>query len=66
MRQEINAWIRRSGEFDAVIDLDAVLRDPGHPSRLLPDYDSGDHLHTNDMGYAAAAKAIPLELLQLG
>jgi lysophospholipase L1-like esterase len=66
VRQEINAWIRRSGEFDAVIDLDAVLRDPGHPSRLLPDYDSGDHLHTNDVGYAAAAKAIPLELLQLG
>jgi lysophospholipase L1-like esterase len=63
VRQEVNSWIRSSGEFDGVVDLDAVLRDPGHPSRLLPGYDSGDHLHTNDQGYAATAKAIPLALL---
>jgi len=63
VRQEVNAWVRSSGEFDGVVDLDALLRDPSHPSRLRPDYDSGDHLHTNDIGYAATANAIPLALL---
>jgi lysophospholipase L1-like esterase len=63
VRQEVNAWIRNRGEFAAVIDLDLLLRDPSHPSRLLPAYDSGDHLHTNDAGYAATANAIPLTLL---
>ena len=29
-RQAVNHWIRTSGEYDAVIDFDAVLRDPTH------------------------------------
>ena len=62
VRQQVNAWIRSSGEFDGVIDFDSILRDPGHPSRLLPAYDSGDHLHANDRGYIASANAIPLSL----
>lgn len=62
VRQELNAWIRRSGEFDAVIDFDEVVRDPSHPTRLLAAYDSGDHLHVNDAGNVAQAKAIPLAL----
>jgi lysophospholipase L1-like esterase len=62
LRQRVNAWIRESGQFDAVIDFDRVLRDPGHPARLLPRYDSGDHLHPNDAGYAAVANAVPLAL----
>jgi hypothetical protein len=62
VRQKINDWIRSSGEFDGMVDLDAVLRDPGHPSRLLPAYDSGDHLHPNDAGCIAEANAIPLSL----
>lgn len=44
-RQAVNAWIRAPGHFDAVIDFDSVVRDPQHPDRLLPAYDSGDHLH---------------------
>src|SRR5213078_4331869 len=35
-RQRVNHWIRETGAFDAVIDFDAVLRDPAQPSRLLP------------------------------
>jgi lysophospholipase L1-like esterase len=62
LRQALNAWIRQSGTFDAVIDLDLLLRDPNHPSRLLADFDSGDHLHPNDVGYDAIAEAIPLAL----
>ena len=61
-RQAVNAWIRSSGEFDAVVDFDAIVRDPQRPARLLARYDSGDHLHPNDAGYAALAEAIPLSL----
>src|SRR5215471_14406564 len=62
VRQEVNSWIRSSGEFDGVVDFDEVVRDPTHPSRLLPQYDSGDHLHVNDAGNVAQANAIPLAL----
>lgn len=61
-RQAINAWIRQPGHFDAVIDFDRAVRDPTHPDRLLPGYDSGDHLHPSPAGYRAMAAAIPLEL----
>ena len=60
LRQAVNAWIRSSGEFDAVFDADRVLRDPARPRRLLPAYDSGDHLHPNDRGYQALGEAMPL------
>ncbi|WP_298183128.1 SGNH/GDSL hydrolase family protein [Saccharomonospora sp.] len=62
-RQAVNEWIRDSGEFDAVVDFDAVLRDPAHPSRILPAYDPGDHLHPNDAGFAAMAAAVDLRTI---
>ena len=64
VRQEVNAWIRTGGEFDAVVDFDEVVRDPGHPARLLPLYDSGDHLHVNDAGNVAQGHAFPLNLFR--
>jgi lysophospholipase L1-like esterase len=57
-REAINRWIRTSGVFDGVVDFAAVIRDPKHPLRFLPAYDSGDHLHPNDVGYKAMADAI--------
>ncbi len=63
-RQAVNDWIRTSGAFDAVIDFDAVTRDPDQPARLLPAYDSGDHLHPNDAGLRAMGEAIDLSLFQ--
>jgi len=63
-RQRVNEWLRSTHEFDAAIDFDAVLRDPNHPARLLPQFDSGDHLHSNDAGYVATANAVPLELFR--
>lgn len=63
VRQRINAWIRGSGEFDAVLDFDAVARDPQNPLRILPAYDSGDHLHLGDAGNKAVAESIDLKLL---
>ena len=62
IRQAVNKWIRTSGSFDAVIDFDAVLRDPNQPSRLLRRFASEDHLHPNDAGYQAMADAINLTL----
>jgi lysophospholipase L1-like esterase len=62
LRQAVNNWIRSNGEFDGVIDFDRALRDPSHPTRVLPAYDSGDHLHPNELGMQAMAKAIPLQL----
>jgi lysophospholipase L1-like esterase len=61
-RQAINAWIREAGHFDAVVDFDKVMRDPQHPDRLLPAYDSGDHLHPGPAGYKAMGEAVPLTL----
>jgi lysophospholipase L1-like esterase len=61
-RQAVNAWIRAEGHFDAVIDFDAVVRDPEHPDQLLPAYDCGDHLHPGPAGYKAMGEAVPLTL----
>jgi len=61
-RQALNAWIRASGEYDAVIDFDRVLRDPRQPARIRPALDSGDHGHPTDAGYKALADSINLSL----
>jgi lysophospholipase L1-like esterase len=63
-RSALNHWIRRSGEYDGVIDFDAAVRDPADPQRLAAAYDSGDHLHPNDAGMAAMAAAVPLSLFR--
>ena len=60
--QAVNKFIRTSGAFDAVIDFDVAMRDASHPSRLVPIYDCGDHVHPNDAGYSAMANAIDLSL----
>ncbi|HEX4738587.1 MAG TPA: SGNH/GDSL hydrolase family protein [Allosphingosinicella sp.] len=61
-RQAINRWIRTPGHFDALIDFDALTRDPAHPERLSPAFDSGDGLHPSEAGYRAMGEAIPLSL----
>ncbi len=61
-REAVNAWIRAPGHFDAVIDFDAVVRDPAQPDHLLPAFDCGDHLHPSPAGYRAMGNAIPLGL----
>jgi lysophospholipase L1-like esterase len=64
VRAAVNNWIRSSDEFDGVIDFDLATRDPAHPTRFLPAYDSGDHLHPNDLGYQAMGNAVPLTLFR--
>ena len=63
-RAVVNEFIRNGGAFDGVIDFDQAIRDPNDPLRLLPAYDSRDHLHPNDDGYAAMANAVPLRLFR--
>jgi lysophospholipase L1-like esterase len=63
-RQALNQWIRTSRAYDGVIDFDEATRDPSHPARILPQYESGDHLHPSDAGYKAMADAIDLALFK--
>ncbi len=63
VRQEVNRWILTCGLFDQVIDFDAVMRDPDNPRRLLPRFDSGDHVHPNDAGNEAMARAVDIAFL---
>ena len=65
-RQAFNAWMRSNQLYDGVIDFDAVVRDPQNPTKVLPRYDSGDHLHPNDAGYEAMGNAIDLKLFGSG
>ncbi|MGW6420853.1 GDSL-type esterase/lipase family protein [Streptomyces sp. NPDC055055] len=62
-RNAFNHWVRTSGAYDAVVDFDRALADPSAPHRLLPAYDSGDHLHPGDAGYHAMAEAVDLDAL---
>jgi lysophospholipase L1-like esterase len=64
IRQDLNRWMRTGGAFDAVVDFDAAVRDPEHPTQLRADYDCGDHIHPSDAGYKAMAAAIDLALLK--
>lgn len=61
-RLALNAWIRSSGAFDAVIDFEAAVRDPADPDRMRAAFDSGDHRHPNDAGYKAMAAALDRSL----
>jgi lysophospholipase L1-like esterase len=63
-RQKVNAWIRNSGEFDAVVDFDAVVRDTEHPARLREQFNPGDHIHPNNLGNGVMADAFQLDTLE--
>lgn len=63
-RDGINDFIRHNdGAFDTWVDFDAAVRNPADPETMLPQYDSGDHLHPNGAGYQAMADAIELNSL---
>ncbi len=63
-REAVNEFIRTSEAFDGEIDFDAATHDPNHPTKFLPAFDSGDHLHPNDAGYQAMANAVRLSLFR--
>lgn len=61
-REMVNDWIRHSGAFDAVIDLDKAMRNPEDVRSLLPVADTGDHLHPNETGHRMLGEAVDLKL----
>lgn len=64
VRQEVNDWIRNTAQYDAVFDFDEVTRDPENVNQLLPQYDSGDHVHPSDAGSRAMVEAIDVDLFR--
>jgi lysophospholipase L1-like esterase len=66
IRQAFNQWLRTSKEYDGIVDFDAVIRDPSQPTKMLPRFDSGDHLHPSDAGYKAMAESFDLALVTEG
>lgn len=62
VREAVNDFIR-SGAFDGVIDFDKAVQDPADPKQIKAEFNSGDHLHPNDAGYAAMADAIDLGMI---
>jgi lysophospholipase L1-like esterase len=63
-RNRVNAFIRDSGIFDAVVDFDRMLADPESPDMLKMEYDSGDYLHPNVKGYQRLADLFPLGIFE--
>ena len=63
-RHIVNDWIRHDADFDAVIDFDAVMRDPANPDLMNPILDLGDHIHPNPFGYLRMGQAVPLQLFE--
>ena len=63
VRAQVNTWIRTSGAFDAVVDFDAVMRDPADPKKMRATHSTTDWLHPNNTGYEAMGKAVDLAKL---
>jgi lysophospholipase L1-like esterase len=63
IRQAVNTWMRANKTVDGLIDFDKVIEDPANPDHIRPAFDCGDHLHPNDAGYQAMAKAVDLNVL---
>lgn len=64
IRNAYNEWIRTTDLIDGCVDFDKAVRDPENPTRFLPKYDSGDHLHPSVAGYKAMANAVLTEILE--
>lgn len=54
-----------SGSSTVSSTVDNAVRNPDLPSRIRPEYDGGDHLYFNAVGYRAMADAAPLAELAL-
>jgi lysophospholipase L1-like esterase len=64
IRVKANEWIRNSGMFDAVIDIEKVVADPANPKKLAANLQGGDNLHPDGRGETAMGEAIPLGLFR--
>jgi GDSL-like Lipase/Acylhydrolase family len=62
IRNEVNDWIRKGADFDAVIDFDKVVRSANDPNLLAPAYNCGDGVHPSPIGYFQMGRSINLGL----
>ena len=63
IRELVNFWIYRGSEIDGILPFEVALMNPDKPLQMLPEFDSGDHLHPSDAGAQMMADCIPEELL---
>lgn len=63
-RQAVNAWIRTSSVYDAVLELDAIAHFPETPHVLKATLDRGDGLHYSQAGGHELAQALPVEQIK--
>jgi lysophospholipase L1-like esterase len=64
IRNQVNRWIRTSGQFDGVLDFDRVVLDPNDPDRIYPPFNCGDGIHPSPAGYYEMGKAVDLNLFR--
>jgi lysophospholipase L1-like esterase len=64
IRNQVNQWIRTSGEFDGVLDFDRVVRDPKNPDLIYPPFNCGDGIHPSPAGYYEMGKSVDLDLFK--
>lgn len=64
IRNQVNRWIRTSGQFDGVLDFDRVVLDPNDPDRIYPPFNCGDGIHPSPAGYYQMGKAVDLNLFR--
>ncbi|MET9965859.1 SGNH/GDSL hydrolase family protein [Streptomyces sp. NPDC006356] len=63
VRSAVNHWIRTSGAYDSVLDVDRALANPADPALPRPGYVFQDGLHPNEAGFHAIASAMNLNAL---
>ena len=63
IRNQVNQWIRSEAPFDAVIDFDAVVRDPANRDLIFPPFNCGDGIHPSPAGYFRMGQSVDVGLL---
>lgn len=63
-RDIVNAWIRNSKAFDAVIDFDKAMVAEEGSKTILSNMHDGDFLHPNEAGYAKMGETVDLNLFK--
>jgi lysophospholipase L1-like esterase len=64
IRGDVNQWIRTKAPFDAVIDFDKVVQDPGSADLIYPPFNCGDGIHPSPRGYYEMGTSLRLELFR--
>ena len=64
VRNEVNQWIRTKAPFDAVIDFDKMVKDPGNADLINPPFNCGDGIHPSPRGYYEMGRSVALNVFR--